>query len=80
METINIGAELAELDLKLRGPGDMFGTAQHGLPKLKIASFSDFDLIERVRKEAENIFPHLQKYPELEKMLIEESKEAASPD
>ena len=80
METSNIGAELAELDLKLRGPGDMFGTAQHGLPKLKIASFSDFDLIERVRKEAENIFPHLQKYPELEKMLTEDENANVPPD
>ena len=41
MESTHSGAELAELDLKLRGPGNMYGTAQHGIPKLKAATFSD---------------------------------------
>lgn len=65
MEKHNIGAELAELDLELRGPGEIYGTAQHGRKMLKIASFSDFDLIQKVRKEAEKIFPEIQKYPKL---------------
>ena len=57
LETIYSGAELAELDLKLRGPGQIYGTAQHGIPNLKVASFSDFALIDKTKQEAEKIFP-----------------------
>ncbi len=42
----NDGFYIAEEDLKLRGPGDFFGTRQHGLPELKIANlFEDKDLL-----------------------------------
>jgi ATP-dependent DNA helicase RecG len=65
MEKHNVGAELAELDLRLRGPGEIYGTMQHGRKMLKIASFSDFDLIQKVKKEAEKIFPKLSNHPRL---------------
>ena len=69
MEKHNVGAELAELDLKLRGPGDIYGTMQHGRKLLKIASFSDLDLIQKTRKEAEKIFPELNSHPQLAEKL-----------
>jgi ATP-dependent DNA helicase RecG len=69
MEKHNVGAELAELDLRLRGPGEIYGTMQHGRKMLKIASFSDFDLIQKVKKEAEKIFPKLSDYPRLMEKL-----------
>ena len=50
MERIHIGAELAELDLRLRGPGEIFGTTQHGIAELKIASFSDLPLIQKAKR------------------------------
>jgi ATP-dependent DNA helicase RecG len=52
LEDINDGFALAEADLKLRGPGDYFGTRQSGLPEFQAADFSDIKLIETARQEA----------------------------
>ncbi len=65
LQTITNGAELAEIDLKLRGPGEMFGTMQHGIPDLKIANLSDVEIIQKSKNAADKIFPNLKDYPEL---------------
>lgn len=80
LETVYIGAELAELDLKLRGPGDMYGTAQHGANNLKIASFSDYEQILLSKKDAEVVFPKLASYPELKARIEEETATKILPD
>lgn len=80
MEKHNVGSELAELDLSLRGPGEIYGTAQHGRKILKIASFSDFTLIQKVRREAEKIFPKLNNYPRLLEKLKTINLKQVSPD
>ncbi len=80
METIFIGAELAELDLKLRGPGEITGTNQHGRYSLKIADFSDISLIEKARNEAKDMFENLDKYPILNEKIEAESSKHISPD
>lgn len=80
MEKHNVGSELAELDLSLRGPGEIYGTAQHGRKMLKIASFSDFDLIQKVRREAEKIFPNLKNYPKLIEKLKSINLKQVFPD
>jgi ATP-dependent DNA helicase RecG len=47
------GFELAELDLKMRGPGEFFGTRQAGLPEFRVASLvRDRDLLEVAKAEA----------------------------
>ncbi len=56
LRATNDGFKISEEDLRLRGPGDFFGTRQHGLPTLKIASFmSDMKVLEAAKREAEQI-------------------------
>jgi ATP-dependent DNA helicase RecG len=53
MERSNDGFEIAEHDLKIRGPGELLSARQHGLPDLKIANIiDDFDLLQLARKDA----------------------------
>ena len=49
--------------MRLRGPGEFFGTRQSGLPDLKMARLSDVELLELARREAIRLFdadPYLQ--------------------
>ncbi len=52
VERVSDGFELAEEDLRLRGPGDYFGTRQSGLPELRVATISDQDILALARREA----------------------------
>jgi ATP-dependent DNA helicase RecG len=64
IEKTQDGFILAEEDLKLRGPGEFFGTRQSGLPDLKMAKLSDVPILEMAREEATKLFaddPKLQK-------------------
>ena len=56
METIHDGFQLAEEDLRLRGPGEFFGTRQSGMPDLRMARISDLPLLEEAREVAGDIF------------------------
>jgi ATP-dependent DNA helicase RecG len=59
------GFAIAELDLRLRGPGDFLGTRQHGLPTLRFADLArDLELLERMRQQAFDLIdsdPDLQR-------------------
>ncbi|MCL0096610.1 ATP-dependent DNA helicase RecG [Thermodesulfovibrionales bacterium] len=64
IEKIQDGFTLAEEDLRLRGPGELFGTRQSGLPDLRMAKLSDVGLLELARSEAVKLFetdPGLEK-------------------
>jgi len=56
LENVQDGFVLAEEDLKLRGPGEFFGTRQSGLPDLRMAKLSDVVLLELARREATKLF------------------------
>ncbi len=56
IESTQDGFRLAEEDLKLRGPGEFFGTRQSGLPDLKIAKLSDVKILEEARTVAQELF------------------------
>ena len=53
------GFKIAEKDMELRGPGDIFGIRQHGLPEFKIANlYEDIEILKEAQKAAEDIIKH----------------------
>jgi len=78
MKTINNGMVLAEADLAIRGPGEIFGLRQHGLAKLKMASLFDLPLIIKTRQIAQKLLeqdPQLRQYPLLGKKLARDKEQ-----
>ncbi|MBR6872978.1 MAG: ATP-dependent DNA helicase RecG [Ruminococcus sp.] len=56
LSKVSDGFKISEEDLKLRGPGDFFGSRQHGLPKLRIADMSsDTELLRSAQAAADSI-------------------------
>ena len=54
MEETNDGFKIAEKDLEIRGPGEVMGTRQAGLPEFRVANLvRDLDLLQAAREEAE---------------------------
>jgi len=68
------GFELAERDLKIRGPGDFSGTRQWGLPDLAMASLNDLELIQKTRLAAQQVLENNLFNSTLEKKLKEFQK------
>ncbi len=56
VEEVHDGFVLAEEDLRLRGPGEFFGTRQSGMPDMKMARLTDLPLLELAREYAHNMF------------------------
>jgi len=66
------GFKLAEIDLELRGPGEIYGIRQSGIPDLKMASLTDSITIEKARIAAQKIIdtdPHMDTYPYLKNKI-----------
>jgi ATP-dependent DNA helicase RecG len=77
------GFEIAEMDLRLRGPGQVLGTRQSGLPDLALASLTDDgDVLEQARLVAQRIMdsdPDLEACPSLAQALAEQRQRTAAP-
>ena len=68
IEKSSDGFHLAEVDLKLRGPGEIYGSLQHGALDLRIASIFDTRLVARAQKDVEKFLTNSEnmvKYKEL---------------
>ena len=68
LEKSTDGFYLAEVDLKMRGPGEIYGALQHGALDLRIASLSDTKIIAKARKDADEFLKSgedMLKYKEL---------------
>ena len=65
MQNSSDGFFIAEEDMKLRGPGDVFGTRQHGIPELNAADLvRHLNVLEHAREEAKKVLmkdPFLQR-------------------
>ena len=74
MKQFSDGFKIADTDLKLRGPGDFFGSRQHGLPELKIADMvEDMDTLKKAQECAQDILKSdfsLSNSPALGKMYF----------
>jgi len=70
---INLGIKLAEYDLQIRGPGEIYGEKQHGFINLKVASFTDYQLISQTKKAVDYflIHYHPSQFPMLSKRIEE---------
>ena len=73
MVSTSDGFVIAEEDLKLRGPGEIFGTRQHGIPELGVADLvKNVDVLNKVRGIAEDIIDKDPKLGEPENLELKE--------
>ena len=69
----NDGFKLAERDLALRGPGEIYGIRQSGIPDLRMASLTDHITLKKAQDEAQKLVrsdPELKMHPKLKKELL----------
>jgi ATP-dependent DNA helicase RecG len=69
LEKTTDGFRLAEMDLKMRGPGSMWTTLQHGWPEFKIADISDFKKVNKIRLMAGKVIDNLEEYPQVKTII-----------
>jgi ATP-dependent DNA helicase RecG len=70
MEETNDGFKIAEKDLELRGPGELMGTRQAGLPEFRVANLvRDLEILQAARKEADFYFNQAGKSREAAEMI-----------
>lgn len=77
----NDGFYISEQDLKLRGPGDFFGTRQHGLPEMKIANLiTDSDILKLANSAAADVLGKTVKITQKEEVLLDKKVSDVIPN
>jgi ATP-dependent DNA helicase RecG len=77
MEKYADGFSLAEMDLKFRGSGEIYGTAQSGFPEFKIATLFDHELMQQAQEEAKKLLDEdgeLKNHTALKRMIDDHGK------
>jgi ATP-dependent DNA helicase RecG len=70
MEETNDGFKIAEKDLEIRGPGELMGTRQAGLPEFRVANLvRDLDILQAARREADYYFNQMNESGEAASLL-----------
>lgn len=69
LEKSNDGFYLAEVDLKLRGPGEIYGALQHGALDLRFASLGDTKLVHQAQKDVEKFLSEPEKMIEYKELM-----------
>ncbi len=80
MEKESCGFRLAEIDLHLRGPGQLYGLRQSGIPDMRLGDIFDPSTVARARKAAEDFLAHedLSRFPQLEYVLQQKEQQNTS--
>lgn len=61
LKTVHNGNKLAEIDMQIRGPGNIYGTEQHGFLDMNIADISDIEMVKTTKKVALDLFKDIGK-------------------
>lgn len=73
LETTSDGFEISRADLQLRGPGDILGTRQSGVPGFILGDvIQDAKILEVARDDAAYVLAHIEAYPSIKKVIDEE--------
>ncbi len=76
------GAKIAEYDFKRRGPGEFYGTSQHGYLDLNVASLGDFHLFEKTKKAVDDFMKNstMNEFPKIQKRIQQYNLDQISRD
>ncbi|OGC47529.1 ATP-dependent DNA helicase RecG [candidate division WWE3 bacterium RIFCSPHIGHO2_01_FULL_35_17] len=69
LKTVHNGNKLAEIDMQIRGPGNIYGTDQHGFLDMNIADISDIEMVKTTKDVAIDLFKNIKTYKAISEKL-----------
>lgn len=73
LEKEDSGLKLAEIDLKFRGQGDVYGKMQHGFKEFRVADIKNLEMLEAAKVEAQELFSELDKHKKLKTKILQKT-------